>query len=290
MRLVKQSAEYIPQQEGIGGIRKQIEKAGRICYKSEDKITEDSSKEFVKRIIDNGHYAMLEHGTVYLKISHNDDFGLILFINPYTYCAHYDDNDYCTTNLRVLKEHDAMWVLDKYLCEPLPEHEKRHTMHLTTSIGIVRELLRHRKFSFANESTRYCAYNKDKFGNELTFIWPYWLNKDTPSSVKVCYAKILADINDFYIGATNGKLKTTIFRSPTDYEERINEFIPLQAQQVRGILPLDIKSELVMTGFESDWKRFFDLRLYGKTGKPHPDMLILAQLIKDEFEKNGIKL
>lgn len=68
MKTTKQSFKIIPQDKGLEGIYKQIELAGRTCYKSEDKITETSAKEFVDRMIKSGHGAMLEHGTVYLRI------------------------------------------------------------------------------------------------------------------------------------------------------------------------------------------------------------------------------
>ncbi len=68
MQLIKPFFEIIKQQEGIEGIYKQIEYAGRVCYKSEDKITENSASGFVDRMIKSGHGAMLEHGTVYLRI------------------------------------------------------------------------------------------------------------------------------------------------------------------------------------------------------------------------------
>ena len=68
MRLIKPSFEIIEQQSGLDGLYKQIELAGRTCYKSEDRITENSAKEFVDRMIKSGHGAMLEHGTVYLRI------------------------------------------------------------------------------------------------------------------------------------------------------------------------------------------------------------------------------
>ena len=63
----------------------------------------------------------------------------------------------------------------------------------------------------------------------------------------------------------------------------------LQPQEAREILPLCTKSELVMTGFESDWKEFFDKRLKGTTGKPHPDMVHLCKLAQEELTKNNIK-
>ena len=68
MKLIKSSFEIIEQQPGLEGIYKQIELAGRTCYRSSDKITEDSAKPFVDRMVKSGHGAMLEHGTVYLKI------------------------------------------------------------------------------------------------------------------------------------------------------------------------------------------------------------------------------
>ena len=68
MKLIKASFNIIEQGPSIDGIYKIIEQAGRVCYKSEDKITEDSAKGFVGRMVKSGHGAMLEHGTVYLKI------------------------------------------------------------------------------------------------------------------------------------------------------------------------------------------------------------------------------
>ena len=87
MKLIKPSFEIIEQKprdivipadmeigprmwkdELINSVYRQIEIAGRTCYKSEDKITETSAKEFVDRMVKSGHGAMLEHGTVYLKV------------------------------------------------------------------------------------------------------------------------------------------------------------------------------------------------------------------------------
>ena len=68
MKLIKPSFLIKEQEPGLLGIYRQIEYAGRICYKSSDKITEDSAKPFVDRMIKSGHGAMLEFGTVYLRI------------------------------------------------------------------------------------------------------------------------------------------------------------------------------------------------------------------------------
>ena len=132
------------------------------------------------------------------------------------------------------------------------------------------EFVRHRVFSFAQESTRYCNYSKDKFGNELTFIIPSW-----------------------------GYIKTAIYNGVDkfdgDYFEhflRDSEFsyfklleLGWKPQQARQILPNALKTELVMTGFVSDWEHFFDLRARDTTGAPHPDAKALAEPLMYEFKK-----
>ena len=164
-----------------------------------------------------------------------------------------------TTNYRVLYEHG--WTKDlQYWCEPTDNHVKRYTFRLTTSISIVRELLRHRVFSFANESTRFINYNKK---GEFYFIKPYWFENDTKG-----YIEELLHVCENSIQAYNTLLYTG-----------------LPPQAAREVLPLCVKSELIMTGFEDDWNNFLDVRLKGTTGKPHPDMVELAQMIQDELNK-----
>ena len=162
MKLIEPSVTQIIQKPGLIGIFQQIERAGRLCYKSEDKITEDSAEKFVNMLIEKKHYAMLEHGTVYLTISDVNDTNLWYEIrnkyerNRYSNVINVATNlgnmCYITTNYRVLIEND--WLDDlKYICEPT-FHQKRYTFHFVTSIGITREIIRHRHMSFANESTR----------------------------------------------------------------------------------------------------------------------------------------
>lgn len=168
MRIIKPSFEVWDQGEGLKGIYKQIEKAGRVCYKSEDKITETSAKEFVDKMIKSGHGAMLEHGTIYLKLL--DTLDNMSLINRYKenkysiikegteeYNCHGDaiyGRSICiTTNYRVLIENN--WLGDlKYLCESTEFHEKRVTVKFICDRGVSHEFVRHRVFSFAQESTR----------------------------------------------------------------------------------------------------------------------------------------
>lgn len=180
MKLIKPSFEIIEQKprdivipadmeigprmckdELINSVYRQIEIAGRTCYRSESKITEGSAKGFVDRMVKSGHGAMLEHGTVYLKVPNSvvDEgfqFGTnwsTLCLNPYTRYISDGDYYYYTTNYRVIIEHDLQGVLE-YICEPTEYHVKRVTVRFICDMGVAREFCRHRLFSFAQESTR----------------------------------------------------------------------------------------------------------------------------------------
>lgn len=148
MKLIKPSFEIIEQQSGLDGMFKQIELAGRTCYKSEDKITEDSAKEFVDRLIKSGHGAMLEHGTVYLEIHLQHRDYIKYTTNPYSKVNkvtvdRVNGRAYVTTNYRVLVENN--WLDDlKYICEPTEYHEKRITVKFTCDRGVSHEFVRHK--------------------------------------------------------------------------------------------------------------------------------------------------
>lgn len=166
MRLVKPSFEILEQGPGLQGIYKQIELAGRTCYKSLDKITEDSAEGFVNRMIKSQHYAMLEHGTVYLKVINkglsldnydknqvedkyiSNPYSKVVFgeypkYNSYEEKLEATQEVYITTNYRVLVENG--WLDDlKYLCKPTEFHEKRVTVRFTTDRGVSHEFVRHK--------------------------------------------------------------------------------------------------------------------------------------------------
>lgn len=295
MKLIKQSFEILDQQCGLEGIYKQIERAGRTCYKSEDKITEDSAKEFVDRMIKSGHGAMLEHGTVYLAMPM--ETMLPIEANGW---GKYTKNPYSkgfkvcnvngqkrvaiTTNLRVLVENG--WLDDlQYICEPTEYHEKRITVKFVTDQGILREFTRHRVFSFAVESTRYCNYTKDKFSNEVTFIQPNWISDEDVENYHMDFG---------YFTDQDANHITAIDRFMSALKNAEYFYIALiklgwKPQQARNILPLATKCDMIMTGFVSDWKHFFRVRSrIAETGKPHPQAQELADPLMDEFVKRGI--
>ena len=317
MKLIKPSFKIWEQEADLNGVFRQIERAGRVCYKSEDKITEDSAKGFVGRMVKSGHGAMLEHGTVYLKIPYGtmDDRGefsnepiVIKYIdNPYSVVMNNSENDYwyITSNYRVIIENG--WIDDlQYLCEPTEFHAKRITVHFVCDRGVSHEFVRHRVMSFAQESTRYCNYSKDKFGNELTYIIPSWsgltegnysyihetgpLGHDfywTPSvslsdidkGARV-YLDALAAAESFYmelLDKWDNKVHDRRFKSGF----RGNPWTP---QQARAVLPNSLKTELVVTGFASDWEHFFELR---DAGSAHPQARELAQPLHEEFIKRN---
>ena len=280
MKLIKPSFEIWNQPAGLEGVYRQIEKVGRVCYKSEDKITEDSAKPFVDRMIKSGHGAMLEHGTVYLQVPNSNDICLVLALNPYTRCKSMGDTCYATTNLRVLVEHDALWLM-KYQCEPTEYHERRVTVHFVCDRGVSHEFVRHRVMSFAQESTRYCNYSKDKFGNELTFIEPCWL--EDYNYEDNTYNQLFIDSLGFAEAHYLDLLKKWDDKIPDKRYKTGFRNNPWTPQQARAILPNALKTELVATGFVSDWNHFFDLRARGTTGAPHLQAKELAEPLMKEF-------
>lgn len=291
MKLINPSVELITQTPGLEGIYKQVERVGRVCYKSEDKITEESAKPFVERMVKSQHLAMLEHGTVYLAAPYNNEDLIFWKVanSPYSKGVCDDKSDLLclTTNLRVIAELNAWEVIDKYLCEPTETHAKRITTHFICDTGVAREFCRHRVFSFAQESTRYCNYSKDKFGSELTFIIPCWLSIPEGQYAPWFLTGLNKEEREDWCKIAGSKEKWNCMQSfcgtlsaiEDSYMELSDE--GLKAQEARDVLPLCTKTELVMTGFESDYKHFFDLRFRGTTGAPHPMAYKLSSMTYD---------
>ena len=304
MIIIKPSQQIIePTGYTIDDIYKSIELAGRVSHKSEDKIKEGSAKEFVGRMLNMKHLATCEFGTVYLyyKVDKpstmikeiidfykNNQYSKVKCINNYSntysecgmgrlYDIEYSEY-FITTNLRVCIENNRQEYLTNALCEPTEYHHKRYTVKYICDRGIANEIVRHRKFSFLQESTRYCLYSANKFNNELTFIKPCWTNISegdygdifnpkepdiTLAPNEYAFIDILRESEKYYIGLTNNGWK---------------------AEQARDILPLSLKTELYMCGFAEDWEKFFELRC---ASNAHPQAKELAIPLRDEFIKRG---
>ena len=291
MKLIKQSFEFINQTDfSLEGIKKHIERCARVSYKSEDKITDTSYEKFVNMLESRGHNRPLEFGTVYLTLRGDDTDALRnIFIyteNPWTKIhkqvieAEYNPNthvvlNHVTTNYRVIVENHLEEDL-KYLCEPTEYHYKRYTVHMILDRGVMDEFRTHVGLSHLAESTRYCNYSKDKFGNELTFIKPCWL--DIP-------------LGDYGISSLPGdnilglEEEARVFiDSLLDAEDYYMTLLSQgwTPQQARSVLPLGIKSELISCGFENAWENFFYRR---DAPDAHPMAQEIAKPMHEEFLK-----
>ena len=291
MKLIKQSFEFINQTDfSLVGIKKHIERCARVSYKSEDKITDTSYEKFVNMLESRGHDRPLEFGTVYLsRTSQKEDN--MEWLDKYAYNpwskfsfgngstrinGELRNTVYVTTNYRVIKEHH--WEDDlQYLCEPTEYHHKRYTVHMILDRGVMDEFRTHVGLSHLAESTRYCNYSKDKFGNEITFIKPCWCNipegdYGTPDYIPDRLPRI---------GATESGLIDALQYAEYYYFFLLSEgWTP---QQARSVLPLSIKSELISCGFKDSWENFFYRR-------DAPDAHPMAQEIAKPMHQKFIEL
>lgn len=273
MKLINQSYE-ICKTHGytLQDVYKDIERAARVSYKSEDKITEDSAEKMVQRFISMKHYSPLEFGTIYLKIERITCCHIITeanakgcFAKPWVHRNEVIENVngrnvyywYVTTNYRFIVENGLEDLL-QYMCEPTEHHQNRTTVKFITNRAVTHELVRHRSMSFMQESQRFIAYDKGKFGSEITFIKQAW---EQSEDEKTLMEYTLSQIEDTYM-----KLRK----------------LGLKPQQARTVLPNATKTELYMCGFDKDWEHFFDLR---DKANVDPQMYNLAHPLHEEFNK-----
>ena len=270
MKLIENKIEKLKQKHDLLGVYEQIEIAGRTAYKSLDKIEYDengrskTAKEFVDKMIELGHGSPLEHGTVYLLISGKDNIIKNYYYNKYSTCnlLPYPDNDgspvwAVTTNYRVMVENNALDDLRR-ICEPTEFHEKRTTFRLTCARVQADSFVRHRVFSFLMESTRYCNYSDGKFDNKITVVEP--IGWDDFSAVQ----------QNLFFGVWN--------YAEDNYMTLIKTGV--KPEDARDVLPLQLKTELIMTGTESQWEQFFKLRI---SDHAHPDAKYIAEQIKEQL-------
>ena len=334
MKIITSTAELVQQEPGLVGAYKQIERVGRACWASENYITEHSYQTFIEGLIDREHNAPLEHGTIYLVyiigspvydpyyMIHTDNVQFFKK-NPYSkvvekhfdiatqakniewmyeFIAQYGPSTvyFITTNLRVIVENFDTKIrekiLDHFVMDPYPEHEKRVTVHFTCQRAISAEFNRHRKNSIMERSSRYCNFSKDKFGNEINIVKPDWVINDKFNLDSMGYVEAL-DNYDNYIEALNNygnsewsKFDYWIFANLTCewcYMNLIN--LGAKPEEARDILPMDLQTELYHTAFISDWIHFFKLRSWiSKGNKPHPEAMKLARQVFDKFVELGL--
>lgn len=292
MKLIKQSFEILEQKDfTIKGIKQFVERCARVSYKSEDKMTDTSYEKFVGILESKDHARPLEFGTVHLKMNASD-FNKIrstLCLNKIyndQWIKHYyvGDVTYVTTNYRYyLNILEIFPKVEKFFTEENNEYyPKRYTVHMILDRGVMDEFRTHVGLSHLAESTRYCNYSKHKFGNEVTFIKPCWLN------IPLGDYGIASLPGDNILGLSGGaRIFVDSLLDAEDYYLTLlgQGWTP---QQARSVLPLGIKSELISCGFEDAWENFMRRRSpkYGDPGA-HPMAAEIADRLCEEFLKRG---
>lgn len=211
IKIITPSVEII-NNEDVHNFYLRIEEAGRTAYKSEGKITPDSSKPFIQGLLKSGHLSVLEHVSLSVRV--------------------------------------------------------------ITSRGVTHEIVRHRLGSYTQESTRYCKYD-----NGLTVIRPSFFRHIPLGEFKDTMD--ISAVSHGYMSPAEFVWCSHMVQCEYDYTEMLNN--GCTPQQARGVLPNDLKTEIIITYNLRQWLHFFDLRYHGKTGKPHPDMKEVATLIFNGF-------
>lgn len=279
-----------------------IEKVGRTCYKSTSDMNELTAKKFYNSLAARQHTAMLEHATFVFQISE----GMYQILKHHKYfnisieeLPNGTERYIVSANLRAINESredvlltvlardidpDLVYIPDIILlpyvedtaCKmididsipDIQEHAyKKHkyvTFHFICDRGVTHEIVRHRPASYAQESTRYCNYSKDKFGAEITYIKP-------------------ADFSN-WSGSSRGYFYGALSEAETNYLNMLKD--GRTPQEARAVLPNALKTELIMTANCEEYDHFFNLRSKGKTGAPHPDMKVVADMAYSLYADN----
>lgn len=300
-------------QEGytLDAIWKHIARCARVCYQSTPKNSGETDYGFIVRTLLKGtdvtnqpydiekiktcHLSVLEHGTVHLRYPLYIPRAIVQFECRFKYNKYskfyIDEKDYAyvTTNMRVLVENG--WMDELEFIDEIHNNEynliDRCTFNFITDTGASRELNRHRVNSVSEESTRYCAYDKGKFGNGITVAKLPWI-PDVDSDGQCYSTGFYGDdevFNENYIQGHYCEGWTAIDwflygLQVCDLVYRKTRELGWTAQQAREILPLNTKTQVVHTAFVEDWQHFIDLRSSGVSGVPHPMAKELADEVK----------
>lgn len=270
MKIVEPSVKLINLSDRI----QQIGYAASICYASD----KQGSVEWLDNLWKSGHKSVFRHGTRYYIIPsyyYNQSIIDSWRFNPY--CGFYYDEK---TKLVFLSINEQYYIEHPYMkdfcsCETnelnfVIEAKKidifeqiknilRLTFEIVTQISTSRELNRVSPNNICEQSTRYCNFSKDKFGNEVSICKPWWF-KDEENAVQNLYISSLEESTNNYLKLLDAGVK------PED---------------ARGALPLDTATKCIYTYRIEEWEHFLDLRFRGVTGKPHNNAKIIASKIND---------
>lgn len=307
-------------EEILKSIYKDIEIAGRVCYQSENKIGDNTCYDFVYMLKVRGHYTPMSFGRCYLIFNSDDENynNIMKFFthNPYSRTKEVSKIDafgfknsslYVSTNYQVLYEMDKYYSSDegkgkyfninemiKYLVKPdFRYHTKIFTYKIISERVIIDSLRTHGTMRFCVESTRFCNYEKEKFGKELTYIYPIEiftkdiidkLNNDNELLNKI-YSESMLKFNEGK--ELSEEEKCSIFLKSAIQDEKSYMCLTsngMPAQSARRILPLGVKSTMFITAFEDQWPHFFDLRSDEKSN--HPQIIPIVKDMQKIFNMN----
>lgn len=320
-------------QEGytLDAIWKHIARCTRVAYQSTPKSENEDSYNFLLRTIFKGHdffgynkidpknphkrilspnvydnvdltglhLSCCEHATVHLKFPSFMPRAVAIWEtiykrNKYSRNKLHDGYIYVTTNIRVIIENYAIDTLEFIDTTPnCPYYMPRPTICFITDIGASRELNRHRVNSIVEESTRYCAYDKGKFGKGITVAKLPWIPDVDPEDEGHDYTEGFFNDNEIFNDECIEEQYTDNWNAIDwffyglqicDLVYRKTRELGWTAQQAREILPLNTKTQVVHTAFVDDWEHWIALRSSQVSGKVHPMMSELAkQLVKQVY-------
>lgn len=270
-----------------------IELCGRVCYKSEDKITATSALNFVKKICTNNHGSVLEHYAFIFRLTpeyyhylKSENLPFFIFSNITKPLVSFNLRAFVTQYNKDYNN-ESLRPITKFLCLKYPDlfsnipdesdievnlitdlselNDRERDLHqrisvkLITDRGVSHELVRHRLASFSQESTRYCNYSKDKFNNEITVIKPTQITE-----------------------ASYPYWKEAMENCEKNYFKILE--LTSSPQLARSVLPNSLKTEICVTASIEEWKLIFDLRC---SQFAHPDVRVLMNQVKEYFIAKG---
>lgn len=320
MKFVHDNFEYIPQEPGIEGMKKIIELAARTCYKTEDLIKDGTANKIINNVlIPRGHTSCLEFGTIYLYREMNMFEGQT-WINKYLYDRYsrvrvspientHKKGVWITTTFRTILQgeyknpidaiknnFDKDWTEDlQWWSEPTEQHYKRICYRFVMDRVGSQSVMRHRGrfgISYGQESTRFINYHRDKFDNNITYVYPskfYQLidewseSQDSLTGEKYDWLKKSSDEEKLNFLRCHDRgwcaYEDSLKKAEQEYMYLTGEE-GWRPEDARGVLPLDVKTEFLMCAYPEDWDMFFFRRC---DKHAHPHIQSIANKLYDDY-------
>lgn len=278
MRIVEPRATLLEEKD----IFKKIELAGRVCYKSEDRITDNSYEKFIKFLINRKHYSVLEHSDFSIETTEN-----LKDLIPQQLKGHFVFfGDMVHANVRAWREFLEITQIKEIVEEypllfgdikgvdwgkPFRPRKKewdeevenpfiqRDTFVFQTSRDISHQLVRHRVFSISQESQRYCNYSLGKFGSGIKYIMPEFIKNGDK------------DLQDFWLKSRE--------KEEDEYFKYL-EMEKIKPENARNCLSNATATTIVITSSLWGWKHFLDLRLKSDA---QSEIRYLAESVYDQL-------